>query len=267
MDLTAITAQTIESRHVFDVHLGKTVVPYATLEPLKAALPFRPGHAEIPSDDDGPGGVDLNALDRRMRGRWRIISEFWENNKSTANRLDFPGQLDYMRKLSAQLGDHAVPEINQVRLAYTSAGQPTSAIVRDANVIINYKPFWMVSRTLNEANYLLAIINSDVLAAAVAPLMSKGQFGARDLQKHLWKLPIPEFDAGNPLHLEISQDGAAAAGVAQQLAQLREERDKLTVTIVRREIRKWLRESEEGKPVEDAVGRLLAGGQRANQNG
>ena len=25
----------------------------------------------------------------------------------------------------------------------------------------------------------------------VTPLMSKGQFGARDLHKHLWKLPIP----------------------------------------------------------------------------
>ena len=26
--------------------------------------------------------------------------------------------------------------------------------------------------------------------------MPKGQFGARHLHKHLWKLPIPEFDPG-----------------------------------------------------------------------
>ena len=32
----------------------------------------------------------------------------------------------------------------------------------------------------------------------------------------------------------------------------------MTVTIARREIRKWLRESEEGKAVEEAVGALLA---------
>ena len=32
------------------------------------------------------------------------------------------------------------------------------------------------------------------------------------------------------------------------------------VTIVRRELRKWLRASDEGRAVEDAVGRLLGRG-------
>lgn len=86
----------------------------------------------------------------------------------------------------------------------------------------------------------------------------KGQFGARDLQKHLWKLPIPEFDPDNPLHAELSAAGEAASeGAAQQLARLREERDRVTVTIARRELRKWLRASPEGQAVEDAVRKLL----------
>ena len=90
--------------------------------------------------------------------------------------------------------------------------------------------------------------------------MAKGQFGARHLQKHLWKLPILEFDPANGLHVEVSQAGRAAAdGAAQRLQQLRQERDRVTVTIARRELRKWLRESLQGKAVEDAVGRLLAG--------
>ena len=38
--LTAISEQTVEAVHVFDVHLGETVVPYAMLEPLRATLPF-----------------------------------------------------------------------------------------------------------------------------------------------------------------------------------------------------------------------------------
>ena len=91
--------------------------------------------------------------------------------------------------------------------------------------------------------------------------MPKGQFGARDLHKHLWKLPIPEFDPGDPLHAEVSAAGEAAAeGAARQLARLREERDRVTVTIARRELRKWLRASPEGQAVEDAVGRLLNAG-------
>ena len=86
-----------------------------------------------------------------------------------------------------------------------------------------------------------------------------GHIGARDLHKHLWKLPIPEFDAGNVLHASLAKAGErAAAGVAERLAELRAERgDRLTVTIARRELRKWLRESPEGAAVEEAVKDLL----------
>ena len=91
--------------------------------------------------------------------------------------------------------------------------------------------------------------------------MPKGQFGARHLQKHLWKLPIPEFDSGNDLHVAVSEAGeAASAGAAKRLERLRQERDRVTVTIARRELRKWLRESGEGQAVEEVVGRLLGGG-------
>ena len=92
----------------------------------------------------------------------------------------------------------------------------------------------------------------------VTPLMSKGQFGARDLQKHLWKLPIAEFNFDEPLHAAVSEAGRVAAeGAGERLARLRQDRGKVTVTIARREIRKWLRESMEGKAVEKAVEKLL----------
>ena len=55
LDLSAISEQTIESAHVYDVHLGETVVPYATLPPLKAILPVRRGEDSIPTDAEGVG--------------------------------------------------------------------------------------------------------------------------------------------------------------------------------------------------------------------
>ena len=105
---------------------------------------------------------------------------------------------------------------------------------------------------------MLAIINSASLYDTVSPFMAKGQFGARHLHKHLWKLPIPEFDPTNSLHTAVSKAGEAAAlAAAEQLTQLRQQRDRVTVTIARRELRKWLRSSPEGQAVEDAVKRLL----------
>ena len=146
-------------------------------------------------------------------------------------------------------------------MIYAGSGIPTASLLGDDKSLVDFTLFWVACKDLNEANFLLAVINSQTLFDQLKPLMPKGQFGARHVQKHLWKLPIPEFDPANPLHVAISQAGeTAAVGAAQQLAQLREQRDNVTVTIARREIRKWLRESEEGKAVEEVVAKLLGTG-------
>ena len=258
LDLTAITNQTIESQHVHGVHLGETLCPYTTLEPMKAVLPLRTGAGEIPVDPNGLGGIRLGGLGRRMRERWRTTSDLWEENKEPHNKLDLLANLDHYGKLSSQLEWQRDRGARPVRVVYTRSGIPTAALLLDDRILVDTTAYWIACKDLREAQYLLAVINSDVLYGLVAPLMSKGQFGARDLHKHLWKLPIPGFDPANGLHVEVSQAGRTAAdGAAQRLQQLRQERDRVTVTIARRELRKWLRESPEGKAVEHAVARLL----------
>ena len=258
MDLSAITGQTVEAQHLFEVHLGETLAPYATLNPLKALLPFIRGDSEIPMDTEEVGGIRLSALGRRMRDRWQTIDQCWDTGKARANKLSLLENLNHYGKLSMQLRRQRDLGDRPVRVIYNQSGVPTAAVLRDNDALIDHKLFWITCVNTQEANYLLAIINSEALYAAVAPLMSKGQFGARDLHKHLWKLPIPEFDPAEDLHVAISEAGeAAAAGAGRQLAKLREERDRVTVTIARRELRKWLRKSPEGRTVEELVGRLL----------
>ena len=153
----------------------------------------------------------LGALNPRMRDRWRTISRLWEENKAAANKLKLMGQLDYFGKLSSQLAWSHSSDERPVRVIYSGYGIPTAALLTDDSAIVDYKLFWITCKDIEEANYLLGIVNSDVLYKLVEPLMPKGQFGARDLQKHLWKLPIPEFDPANELHTAISQAGQAAA--------------------------------------------------------
>ena len=259
LDLTAITQQTVETAHLFDVHLGQTLVPYATLDPLKALLPIKRGDAKTPADSDGVGGVRLASLERRMRERWQIVSELRGQHKTANDKLDALGRLDYHGELSAQLEWRRDPGGRPIRVLHTDAGVPTAVLLESDHAIVDTSLYWITCSNLQEANYLLAIINSRALYEAVAPLMPKGQFGARHLHKHLWKLPIPEFDPGDPLHVAISRAGRAAAeGAARELAALRQTRLHVTVTIARRELRKWLRESEEGKAVEGVVTELLS---------
>ena len=259
LDLTALTSQTVEKAHLFDVHLGETIAPYVTLEPLQALLPLKQGDATVPTDNNGPGGIRLGGLERRMRERWQTVSRLWGENKAPTNKLDLLGQIDYLHKLSSQLEWRQDSGTRRVRIVYTTSGEPTAALLGVNDAIVDHVLYWITCEDDQEANYLLAIINSDSLYESVQSLMPKGQFGARHLHKHLWKLPIPEFDPENKLHISISKAGErAAAGAARKLEQLREERgEKLTVTIARRELRKWLRSSPEGAEVEAAVAALL----------
>ncbi len=260
LDLTAITGQTVEASHIYNVHLGETLAPYVTLDPLKAVLPLRRGEYEIPRDKNGVGGIRMGGLEWRMRDRWQTVSRLWEDNKSKANKLNLLGQLDYYGKLSAQLEWQKNPDGRPVRVVYSTAGQPTAALLGARLSVVTERLYWVTCKSIDEAFYLIAIINSDALYRAANPLMSKGLWGARDLHKHLWRLPIPAFDAKNALHRDVAKAGrAVTVGATLGLAMLREERGDVGVAVVRGVLRTWLRSSKQGKAVENAVGKLLAG--------
>ena len=222
LPVPAISHQTVENKYLFDVHLGETLVPYATLEPLKALLPVDKDSGLLADDSGGFGSASV-VMGERMLQRWQSVCELWEDNKARTNKLSLLDQLDYYGKLSAQIDWWKDPGDRPVRVLYGTSGEPTAALLSEDDAVVDTRLYWLTCRHIDEANYLLAIINSDALRNAVAPLMSKGQFGARDLHKHLWKLPILELDASNSLHIEISRAGeAAAAGALQQLKKLRE---------------------------------------------
>ena len=255
LDLASLEGQTIEESHVHNVYLGETLAPYVTLEPLRAALPFKRGEHRIPTDKKGEGGIRLGDLERRMRDRWRTISRLWEDNKAKANKLNLVERLDYHGELTAQLSWQEDPEDRPVRVVYSSSGEPTAAILPGVTDLVENVLFWVPCKDIEEASYLMAIINSVSLYAMVFSMMPKGLFGARHLHKHLWKLPVPAFEASNALHLEIAEAGrAAATGAKRQLAKVRKERPDAGVAVIRREIRAWLRGSRQGKAVESAVG-------------
>ena len=191
LDLATLEGQTIEAKHVHNVYLGETLAPYVTLDPLRAVLPVKRGEFLIHRDRDGEFGIDLGGLEWRMRDRWRTISGLWDSNKASANKLKLVERLDYHGEFSAQFAWQEDPQDRPVRVVYSSAGVPTAAVLANDQGIVDYKLFWITCRNMREANYLLAVINSMALYSAASPLMSKGLWGARDLQKHLWKLPIP----------------------------------------------------------------------------
>ena len=261
LELPELTNQTIEAEHIRNVYVGETITPFVALEPVKAALPVSRYTGLLEKDVSGWHGIDPLSLGERMRRRWRTVSDLWDRHKSGNNKLELIGVLDFIGQFEAQ---QATSDDAVVRVAYSSSGRPTAAIVEDLDAFIDYTLFWLDCSTLSEGHYVAAIVNSNRLELLLKPLMPKGQFGARHVFKHLWRLPIPEYDGNISLHREIAEAGKAAAeGAAQFVADLRIERESegkgFTVTIARRELRSWLSESAEGRRVESLVGRLLGG--------
>ena len=48
MSLSEIAGQTVDAQHVYDVHLGETLAPFVTLDPLRSVLPLKRGEHELP---------------------------------------------------------------------------------------------------------------------------------------------------------------------------------------------------------------------------
>ena len=125
--------------------------------------------------------------------------------------------MNWLSKLTNQLEYLADPGNRPVRIAYTTSGRPTAALIEDREAILDTKLYQVTCRSENEAYYLLSIINSTVLAKAVKPFCTTNWAKEiRDLHKHLWKLPIPEFDPKNKLHSKLVKLGKRAEEEAKQ---------------------------------------------------
>ena len=243
----------VEGEHVFDVHRGDTIAPFVAMAPCQAVLPIRAGDASIPRNPDG--SFDLLNVGDRVRSRWRTIEQLWNEHKSENNNLSLLDQIDYFGKLESQLA------VGAARLVYSKSGHPTAAVLLNSSAILDSSLYRIDCSSHAEAHFLAALINCRMLAEAVRPYMPKGQFGARDLHKHLWCLPVPTYDPRSEVHRDLAvaghQAGYQAAARLQRFQRRRQVEGKgVTNAAVRAELRGWLDSSAIGLRIETMVQQL-----------
>jgi hypothetical protein len=130
-------------------------------------------------------------------------------SRSEASRLSLRDQIDFQNKLRRQFP--TPPH----RVVYTKSGQHLAACrIEDPNAVIDHKLYWAPVATVEEGRYLTAILNSQALTEAVAPLQARGQHNPRDFDMHIFALAFPLFDPDDVRHLEL----AALAGTAEEIA-------------------------------------------------
>lgn len=181
----SITA-TVERVFVKSVHLGETLLPFRMMEPLKAVLPT--SSKGILSHSDIEDYAGLSAW-------WGAAEEIWASNKVSGDNSSLLDRIDFHGQLSAQLS--AAPH----RVYYTASGNTLAAArVATDEVIAEHVLYWAPVSSVEEAHYLCAVLNSQVVLDRAKPLQSLGLFGARHFDKLVFHVPIPTYDGSNKVH-------------------------------------------------------------------
>ena len=217
----------VHNDHLFDVFFGECLAPYVALDALKAALPVHRSTMTIPLNHDGCEGskhdncrLDIDSLHQSMRRRWNNAAELYRGVHQSQAIKDLYNRLNHQNILTSQLEylQDLISDGSQTRVAYTTHGEPTAAIVRDKYAIIDHKAFQTECQTEKEAHYVTAILNSNELASQAKPFCTTNW--AKKIwafHKHGWKLPIPRYDAGDALHVRLSELGETAEQECQAL--------------------------------------------------
>lgn len=230
----------VESTFMNEVLVGASIAPYRILNTAKSIIPVAAGKLLKPKE------LAAYAL---MAKRWDAVSSVWESNKSAASKLSLIDQLDFQNKLTRQLpaGSH--------RLAYAASGNRTAAVVvSDSSIIIEHAVYWMPVASEDEAHYLAALLNSDVITALVGKLQSQGLFGARHIDTLPWRLAIPLFDGSSDLHHQLVACAREAAAIASRV----DIAASVVFTSARSSVREALQESGTQQRIEALVGKLMA---------
>jgi len=231
---------TVESRFIVPLHLGRTVLPFRCLEPYRAIVPWDGQKLLAGADPDLARYPGLEEW-------WRQAESVWDRHRSS-ERLSLVQRIDYQRTLRNQL------PTSEHRVVYSASGTYLAAArVVDRSAVIEHKLYWAPCESLEEARYLVAVLNSPLVTTLLEPLQSRGAFGPRDFDKAVFQIPIPRFDSGHALHVRLSELGAQAEQLTAGLAL----EPSLQFHTLRARCRQALEASGIAQSLNEAVGELL----------
>ncbi|MGH8014387.1 MAG: N-6 DNA methylase, partial [Candidatus Binataceae bacterium] len=183
------------------LYLGESIAPFRLLKPAEAVIPWSTKSARL-LDSASARDSGYNGLAEWLRQGEKL----W--NRHSKAKLTLLERLDKFHALMLQMPAPAL------RVIYTKSGTiAAAAALLDRTSTIDHKLYWSGIADHHEARYLVAFLNSDALRRHVAPLQSRGQWGARDFDK-LLAGTIPPFDQSDHLHMDLAVQAAHAEKVA-----------------------------------------------------
>ena len=235
----------VERPFVRRIALGESIAPYRLLDFATGVVPMEEGAILTAASAEAHGHRGLSAWLRDAEAKWNEHS-----NKAAdgSPRVTLAQSLNHLQKLTAQ----AAP--SPVRIVYPASGTRLSACwLEDDDIIVDKDAYWSVANSLEEAAYVVAVLNTEIVLDRVKDLQPVGQRDPRHFDNLVWTLPIPEFDANDAVHVDLAAAALHAADVSARV----ELPDDAHFTTKRRLIRQALEADGVAETIERLVDALL----------
>lgn len=234
----------VEREFVRRIALGESVAPYRLLDLATGVVPLEDGAILTAASADARGHRGLAAWLRDAETKW---NEHSRRNPDGSPRVSLAQSVDHHQKLSRQ------SLRSPIRVLYPASGTRLCAgWLEDDDVIVEHQAYWLAAKSLEEAAYVVAILNSAIVLERVKDLQPVGQRDPRHFDNLVWTLPIPEFDPAEALHVDLAAASLHAASVAARV-----ELPDVHFTAKRRLIREALTEDGVAQSIERLVDALL----------
>jgi methylase of polypeptide subunit release factors len=235
----------VERAFLRRIALGESVAPYRALDLATGVVPVEDGALLTAASAGAHGHRGLAGWLRDAEAKW---NEHSNKGASGSPRVTLAQSLNHLQKLTAQAAR------SPVRVLYTKAGTRLSACwIEDDDAMVDTSAYWSAANSLEEAAYVVAVLNTQIVLNRVKDLQPVGQRDPRHFDNLVWTLPIPEFDAAEVLHADLAVAALHASTVAAGV----ELPDTAHFTAKRRLIRQALAEDGVAETIERLVDALL----------
>lgn len=219
----------VEKEYIFLTVTGKSLLPFKP-EFLPVVLPLKKDSRKLtiltPGDLRKDGNLKMaNWLDEARNA--------WKKNATKTSLKNFPEPMRYMN-----YHNKLILQKQNIRfyVVYTASGTHIAATVVDTKKIpdvqvgkvnispigfvVDYTTFWFGTKNSEEAHYLVAILNSNVVDQMIKKHQPRGKFGPRHICRLPFEFNVPQFDPQNTLHKQIAALGIQASKEAAHLPKM-----------------------------------------------
>jgi len=250
---------TVEEDFIYVTVLGGDIVPFrCKLRPVVLPVLVQEGKYKLYMPDT------LRRMGYVHAAEWfERVQKLWTERATEKSRKNFPRFIDsvnYQGLLTAQ------NPAKRFVVLYNAAGKNLAScviytkrlpVITVSGAQIVPKGFIADKTTLfyetddeNEAYYLAAVLNSDIVNEAIKPLQTKGQFGERHIIRRPLMLPIPKFNPEkNIIHADLANLGKRCSEKVAKLAL------SGSVANMRKKVREQLK--EELEKINELVSKIL----------